>query len=415
MSKYAESDSDDELPPDWEERVTSDGRVYYANHLDKTTHWTHPRTGKKKRVAGELPYGWDSRVTDDGRLFFIDHINQKTTFTDPRLAFAVEDVEKVDELRQRFDGSSTAFQVLHGRDLSGKVVIVTGANCGIGFETAKSLAFHGAEVILACRNILKAQEVVSLIHKERPFAKVKVIHLDLSRLASVYEFVASFKKDYRYLHILILNAAIFGVGFELTENGYESIFQVNHLGHFLLTKLLEDVLILSAPARVVVVSSESHRFSDLIEDNISIKKLSPVNDKNFMSMSAYNLSKMCNVLFSIHLNTKLGSKGVTSNCLHPGNMVSSYLSRNWWFYRLAFALVRPFTKSLQQAASTSVYCATAPELENIGGLYFNNCCRCEPATQASNLNLAQKLWNICEEMVATGCTSNIQSQSIREL
>lgn len=107
-----ESDSEDELPPGWEERVTLDGNVFYANHLNKQTQWTHPRTGKKKMVTGELPFGWEACVdTKTGKVMYIDHENRRTTYTDPRLAFAVEEKEHVNDYKQRFDGSSTALQV----------------------------------------------------------------------------------------------------------------------------------------------------------------------------------------------------------------------------------------------------------------------------------------------------------------
>lgn len=107
-----DSDSEDELPPGWEERVTVDGSVFYANHLTKATQWTHPRTGKKKKVSGELPFGWERCIDKEtGKVVYVDHENKRTTYTDPRLAFAVEEKEHVHDFRQRFDASSTALQV----------------------------------------------------------------------------------------------------------------------------------------------------------------------------------------------------------------------------------------------------------------------------------------------------------------
>lgn len=399
-SAFGESDSEDDLPGGWEERATTDGRVYYANHSTKSTQWTHPRTGKKKRVSGELPYGWEKKITSEGRVLYIDHINKKTTYTDPRLAFAIEEKEAHDDIRQRFDASSTALQILLGRDLSGKVIIVTGANCGIGLETSKSLSFHGAHVIMACRNLEKAKEAISSIHNERPQAKVEAMHLDLASFKSVHNFVNEFKAKFSNLSILILNAAVFALPYSITEDGYETIFQVCHLSHFLLTNLLQDLLISSAPARVVVLSSESHRFANLNEQNISPEKLSPTDPSQFISMFAYNNVKLCNLLFSNELNRRLSPKGIYSNGVHPGNMVSTSLARNWWPYRLLYAFVRPFTKSLQQAAATGVYCAVAPELEGTGGLYFNNCCQCQPSKSAEDVILARKLWEISEQMIA---------------
>ncbi|CAG0892197.1 unnamed protein product [Darwinula stevensoni] len=106
-----DSDSEDELPPGWEERATPQGQVFYVNHVDKSTQWTHPRTGKRKKVAGELPFGWKEQVEPDGTILFIDTVNNKTTYSDPRLAFAVELKDDKNDIRQRFDSFSTAMQV----------------------------------------------------------------------------------------------------------------------------------------------------------------------------------------------------------------------------------------------------------------------------------------------------------------
>lgn len=107
-----DSDSEDELPPGWEERVTVDGSVFYANHLTKQTQWTHPRTGKKKVVCGKLPFGWERCIDKNTeKIIYIDHENKRTTYTDPRLAFAIEEKEHVNDYRQRYDASSTALQV----------------------------------------------------------------------------------------------------------------------------------------------------------------------------------------------------------------------------------------------------------------------------------------------------------------
>uniref|UniRef100_A0A8C5Y307 WW domain containing oxidoreductase n=1 Tax=Microcebus murinus TaxID=30608 RepID=A0A8C5Y307_MICMU len=126
-----DTDSEDELPPGWEERTTKDGWVYYANHTEEKTQWEHPKTGKRKRVAGDLPYGWEQETDENGQVFFVDHINKRTTYLDPRLAFTVDDNPTKPTTRQRYDGSTTAMEILQGRDFTGKVVVVTGANSGI--------------------------------------------------------------------------------------------------------------------------------------------------------------------------------------------------------------------------------------------------------------------------------------------
>ncbi|XP_026569914.1 WW domain-containing oxidoreductase isoform X2 [Pseudonaja textilis] len=344
-----DTDSEEELPPGWEERTTKDGWVYYANHLEERTQWDHPKSGKRKRVAGDLPYGWEQETDENGQVYFVDHINKRTTYLDPRMAFTVEDNPMKTNMKQKYDGNTTAMEVLEGRDLSGKVIIITGANAGIGFETAKSFALHGAHVILACRNTLRADEAVRQILKEWHKAKVEAMTLDLESLQSVWEFAETFKSKNLALHVLVCNAAVLGLPWQLTEDGLERTFQVNHLGHFYLIQLLKDVLCRSAPARIVIVSSESHRFTDIKENSgkLDFNLLSP-SKKDYWAMLAYNRSKLCNILLSNELNRRLSPHGVTSNALHPGNMIYSSIHHNWWLYTLLFTLARPFTKSLER-------------------------------------------------------------------
>lgn len=171
---------------------------------------------------------------------------------------------------------------------------------------------------------------------------------------------------------------------------------VCHLSHFYITLQLSDLL--NHESRVVVVSSESHRFATLPMSGLTRDLLSPPSSK-FWSMVQYNNTKLCNVLFAHELSRRWQSKGISVFALHPGNMVSTNLSRNWWFYRLLFAVVRPFTKSLQQAASTSVFCATASELTGLTGVYFNNCYICEPSKLSQNEELAKELWILSQKMI----------------
>ncbi|XP_049532707.1 WW domain-containing oxidoreductase [Anopheles darlingi] len=395
-----DSDSEDELPPAWEERATSDGFVYYVNHQSKTTQWSHPRTGKMKRVSGDLPIGWSRHVEEGtGKVIFVQEKTQRKSYTDPRLAFAVEEAPtQVGELRQRFDSGTNALQVLHGRDLSGKVALITGCNAGIGFETARSLALHGCEVLFACRDEKATKGAIAKIFQEKEAAGLRCKHipLDLASLRSTKRCAEQVKQLCKHIDMLILNAGVFALPHSITEDGYERTFQVNHLAHFYLTNQLSELF--DHTSRIVVVSSESHRMSTLPASGLSESDLCPPPHK-FWSMLAYNNSKLCNVLFAMELAKRWKSRGITVFALHPGNMVSSALSRNWWFYRILFAVVRPFTKSLQQAASTTIYCATAHELTGLTSLYFNNCYVCDPSGASKNEPLQESLWQISEKMV----------------
>ena len=165
-SYFPDTDSEDELPLGWEERVDPDGRVFFVDHTNKTTQWLHPKDGKARRVPDELPFGWGKIVNDKGEIIFEDHINNKKTLTDPRLAFSYEDKPN-GTVRQRYDSSTTANVILNGRDLTGKVAIVTGASSGLGLEIARSLSFHGSTVIIACRNLEKTNNVIYKLRGQR--------------------------------------------------------------------------------------------------------------------------------------------------------------------------------------------------------------------------------------------------------
>lgn len=160
---------------------------------------THPRTGRTKRLNRELPIGWEKRVDEETKkTFFYNNMTKQTTNIDPRLAFAAEEPPmNISQVRQRFDGSTTALQILHGKDLHGRLAIVTGANCGIGYETARSLAFHGCEVILACRSRSSTEEAIERIAKERPAcrSRLKWLELDLASFKSVCNFIEEVKRN----------------------------------------------------------------------------------------------------------------------------------------------------------------------------------------------------------------------------
>ena len=223
-----ETDSEDELPGEWEERVTLDGSVYYANHTNSSTQWTHPRTGKKKSVGANMPFGWERVILEDKKVVYVDNISKRTTFTDPRLAFAKEISGKHDSgFRQKHDASSTAQHVLHGKDLTGHIAVVTGANSGVGYQTARSLALQQCTVVLACRNIKKAEQAVASIKKERAQAQADCLELDLASLASVRRFAQMFSLRHDKLHYLVLNAGLYLTRLELETKAIRRFAKVS--------------------------------------------------------------------------------------------------------------------------------------------------------------------------------------------
>jgi NAD(P)-dependent dehydrogenase (short-subunit alcohol dehydrogenase family) len=196
--------------------------------------------------------------------------------------------------------------------MQGRTVLVTGSNTGIGFETAAALPAKGARVVLTARDPAKGKWAVEEIRRRHPDADVAAMELDLSCLADVGSFASGFLERFLQLHVLVNNAGVALDRRSVTADGFETMFQVNHLGSFLLTNLLLDRLKGSAPARIVNVASEAHRFSRLDFDDLQ-------SERGFRGMRAYLRTKLCNILFTRELARRLLGTGVTARSLHPGS------------------------------------------------------------------------------------------------
>jgi NAD(P)-dependent dehydrogenase (short-subunit alcohol dehydrogenase family) len=273
-----------------------------------------------------------------------------------------------------------------------KVSIITGANSGIGFYTARNLLRKGYRVILACRDQEKCLQAAEKLTNEKDpeipsNAKAECMSLDLSSLKSVRHFVAEFKKRKLPLHVLICNAGIYCPPFSLTQDGFESQFQVNYLSHFLLTQLLLDKLKASAPARIINVSSRAHaRGTTLDFDDLQSKK-------NYNRFTAYGRSKLMQILSTYALQRKLDGTGVTVNALHPG-VVNTGL---WHHLPLPLQWVANgmgplFFKTPEQGAETSTWAATSEDLEGVGGKYFVDCAAVESSAYSYDEQAARQLW-----------------------
>ncbi|XP_067827380.1 retinol dehydrogenase 13 [Heptranchias perlo] len=296
-------------------------------------------------------------------------------------------------LRRWFSGGVCKSKVR----LDGKTVIVTGANVGIGKETAKDLAQRGARVILACRDLEKANKVAAELRKASGNGNILVQKLDLASLQSVRSFANRIQETETRLDVLINNAGIMRCPKWKTEDGFEMQFGVNHLGHFLLTNLLLDLLKKSAHSRIVTVSSLAHVRGKINFDDINL-------DVSYDTAASYDQSKLANVLFSRELAKKLRGTGVTANCLHPG-VVMTELGRHMiptislWLKIIFAPFVWLAFKNPWQGAQTSIYCAIAEELDNVSGLYFSDCAAKEAAPQARDDEAAKRLWELSAQMV----------------
>ncbi|XP_054627638.1 retinol dehydrogenase 13 [Dunckerocampus dactyliophorus] len=280
--------------------------------------------------------------------------------------------------------------------LDGKTVLITGANTGIGKETALDLARRGARVILACRDLTKAHLAADSIRQKSGNGNVVVKRLDLASLKSVRDLAKDVQMTEQRLDILINNAGIMMCPKWKTEDGYEMQFGVNHLGHFLLTNLLADMLKRSAPSRIVIVSSLAHEKGHIHFDDINL-------DQDYQPDVSYRQSKLANVLFCRELSSRLHGTGVTTYSLHPG-VVRTELARHM-FPTVALwkrILAMPFLmmiKSPWEGAQTTIFCAVDESLTNASGLYYSDCAVKTPAPAVLDDAVAKRLWVLSASMV----------------
>ncbi|XP_032704543.1 retinol dehydrogenase 13 [Lontra canadensis] len=275
--------------------------------------------------------------------------------------------------------------------IPGKTVIVTGANTGIGKQTAMELARRGGNVILACRDMEKCEAAAKDIRGETLNHRVRARHLDLASLKSIREFAAKITEEEKQVHILVNNAAVMRCPHWTTEDGFEMQFGVNYLGHFLLTNLLLDRLKASAPSRIINLSSLAHIAGHVDFDDLNWEK------RKYDTRAAYCQSKLAIILFTKELSRRLQGTGVTVNAVHPG-VARTELGRHTGMHSSAFSsfTLGPvfwlLVKSPELAAQTSTYLAVAEELEGVSGKYFDGLKEKAPAPEAEDEETAQRLW-----------------------
>jgi NAD(P)-dependent dehydrogenase (short-subunit alcohol dehydrogenase family) len=282
-------------------------------------------------------------------------------------------------------------------ELQGKLVLITGGNAGIGKETAVGLARKGAHVLFTSRDAARGSHALAEIKRRGGSETVEVMALDLASLASVREFASAFLDRYDRLDVLIDNAGVVLGSRTVTEDGYETTFQVNHLGHFLLTELLRDRLVASAPSRIIVVSSDAHKSAS---EGLDFDDLQ--NERKYSSFRVYGKTKLANILFTRELARRLEGTGVTVNSVHPG-FVASRFGRDGdtgLLGRITMPLMRPFALNAEKGAQTSIYLASDPAVEGITGAYWVKCAPVTPSDAAQDAAAARKLWDASEQLVS---------------
>ncbi|XP_054752915.1 retinol dehydrogenase 12-like [Lytechinus pictus] len=288
--------------------------------------------------------------------------------------------------------------------LKGKTVIITGGNSGIGRETAVDLASRGARVILGCRNPTKAEAAVAEVRRRSNNQNVIFKLVDVSDLESVRNFAEEILREEKRLDILINNAGIGGTKYRTTPEGFDIVMATNHVGHFVLTLTLIDLIKKSAPSRIINVSS-------LLHSSISNIDYTNKSGKGVKKMEFYGRSKLANVHFARELARRLEGTGVTSYSLHPGAIYSNIWETSWgssgtkFLYYLFLPILTFCMLSEKDGAQTTIYCAIDESITHLSGGYFSNCRKAKESKLAKDDKLAKQLWDVsCE---ATGISPDI--------
>lgn len=303
-----------------------------------------------------------------------------------------------------FGADTTTDDVLAGIDLNGKTILITGGSSGLGKESARALASHGAKVIITARNLKKAASVVDQIQQETG-ATVDIEELELSDFASIRAFAKRILERPEFIDVLILNAGIMACPYSKTEDGFEMQFGTNHLGHFLMTCLIVPKL--SEGGRIISLSSAGHQFSPVVFDDIQFE------NRDYDRWLSYGQAKTANALFAVGLNKRLAYRSIEAFAIHPG-AIQTDLARHLTEEDIAMYQARVESgamspKTIPAGAATQVLAATAPELAGKGGTYLADCQICEVDDQADSWSVvrfyavdpeaADRLWQTSEKMI----------------
>ena len=295
--------------------------------------------------------------------------------------------------RAPFNSRSTAEDVLRGIDLSGKTVLLTGCNSGLGFETLRVLTEHGAHVLAAARNLETAKKACA-----RVGGNTTPLACDLGDLSSVKEAIGNVLASGRQVDRVIANAGIMALPRLEQLYGLEKQFVVNYLGHFMLVTGVLGAIPRNAGARIVIVSSSAHTRAPKV--GIELDNLS--GERDYEGWRAYGQSNVARILFTRSLARRLKDSRITVNTLHPGVITDTNLARNLgWFMRSLAPVARLFTKSIPQGAATQCYLAAHPDVENVTGQYFSDCKVAETSRAAQDDALGERLWTTSEQLVAS--------------
>ena len=274
-----------------------------------------------------------------------------------------------------------------------KLALITGATAGMGYATAVEMAKKGYAVVMTGRNEEKGLEAVAHAKRESGSEDLSFARCDLASLASIRAFADQFKQQHERLDVLINNAGVLTLKREETEDGFEKQLGVNHLGHFLLTNLLLDLLVRSEDGRIVTVSSGGHKWGSFYERDPHMKT-------RYSIMKGYGQSKLANILFTKELARRLQDTNVLANTLHPGAVATSLgVDRKTGFGKTIYKLLTPVFQTPAEGATTALYLATSPDLDGVSGEYFYKQKIAAVSDDARDVELAARLWAWSEKEV----------------
>lgn len=274
--------------------------------------------------------------------------------------------------------------------LIGKTAIVTGANSGMGMATARALLDEGATVIMLCRSEKRGKEAYEELTKDGN-SRTYLILCDLGDYGSIRNFVKQVKESFTRIDILVNNAGFISLDRQETKEGLERQFGINHVGHFLLTTELLELM--GKGSRIVNVASGAHKTGKIHFDDINLHK-------GFNVIKAYSQSKLANVLFTRELARRVKDRGITVNCCHPGAVATNIgIDRDTGFGRTVTRLLKPFFQTPAQGASTAIFLATDESVKDITGEYFYKCKNAKSSKRSKDMELAKRLFEFSEQLV----------------
>ena len=275
--------------------------------------------------------------------------------------------------------------------MKGKICLVTGANSGIGKFTAIGLAESGAKVVMVCRDAERGRAARKEIASATGNENIDLLIADLSLSHSIQQLAGTVLSRYDRLDVLVNNAGAYAATRTLTGEGLEKTFALNHLGYFLLTNLLLDLIKSSAPARIVNVASEAHRRTRIDFDDL-------MGERSYKAFRAYGQSKLANIMFTYELARRLEGANVTANCLHPGVVATNFAHRDggmigFLLKTFGFLMRRP-----AKGAETAVYLASSAEVDGVTGRYFIDKKEVRSSAASYDESTARRLWQVSEEL-----------------